>query len=163
MRKDIDCIISPKSIAVVGATNRPGSVGLATFKNLLQAGYQGVFYPVNPKSKSIQGVKAYPSLTDVPDDVDLAVIIVPAEIVPSVVEEATQKQVKGCVVITAGFKEVGGRGSELEKRLQVLIRDNGTCLVGPNCLGVINTNKEVRMNASFARIMPRPGNIAFIS
>jgi len=163
MRKDIDCIISPKSIAVVGATNRPGSVGLATFKNLLQAGYQGILYPVNPKSKSIQGVKAYPSLTDVPDNVDLAVIVVPAEIVPSVVKEAIQKQVKGCVVITAGFKEVGGHGAELEKQLQSLVKENGTRLVGPNCLGVINTNKEVRMNASFARIMPKPGNIAFIS
>ncbi len=163
MRKDIDCIISPKSIAVVGATNRPGSVGLATFKNLLQAGYQGILYPVNPKSKSIQGVKAYPSLTDVPDNVDLAVIVVPAEIVPSVVKEAIQKQVKGCVVITAGFKEVGGHGAELEKQLQSMVKENGTRLVGPNCLGVINTNKEVRMNASFARIMPKPGNIAFIS
>ncbi len=163
MNKDIECIISPRSIAVVGATNRPGSVGLATFKNLLQAGYQGILYPVNPKSKSVQGVKAYPSLTDVPDDVDLAVIVVPPEIVPSVVEEATRKKVKGCVVITAGFKEVGGQGAELEKRLQVLVRENGTRLVGPNCLGVINTNKGVCMNASFARIMPKPGNIAFIS
>ncbi|HUV78120.1 MAG TPA: acetate--CoA ligase family protein [Desulfobacterales bacterium] len=163
MNKDIECIISPKSIAVVGATNRPGSVGLATFKNLLQAGYQGILYPVNPKSKSIQGVKAYPSLTDVPDNVDLAVIVVPAEIVPSVVKEAIQKQVKGCVVITAGFKEVGGQGAELEKQLQALVKENGTRLVGPNCLGVINTNQAVCMNASFARIMPKPGNIAFIS
>lgn len=163
MNKDIECIISPKSIAIVGATNRPGSVGLATFKNLLHAGYQGVLYPVNPKSRSVQGVKTYPSLTDVPDDVDLAVIIVPAEMVPSVVEEAAQKKVKGCVVITAGFKEVGGQGAELEKRLQELVRSNGTRLVGPNCLGVINTNKSVCMNASFARIMPKAGNIAFIS
>jgi acetyl coenzyme A synthetase (ADP forming)-like protein len=163
MNKDIECIISPKSIAVVGATNRPGSVGLATFKNLLQAGYQGVLYPVNPKSRSVQGVKAYPSLMDVPDDVDLAIIIVPAEIVPSVVEEAAQKKVKGCVVITAGFKEVGGQGAEMEKRLQALVRKNGIRLVGPNCLGVINTNKSVCMNASFARIMPKPGKIAFIS
>jgi len=163
MNKDIECIISPKSIAVVGATNRPGSVGLATFKNLLQAGYHGVLYPVNPKSQSVQGVKAYPSLTDVPDDVDLAVIIVPAKVVPSVVEEAVKKQVKGCVVITAGFKEVGGQGIELEERLKELVRENGTRLVGPNCLGVVNTNKEVCMNASFARIMPQPGNIAFIS
>ncbi len=163
MHKDIECIISPKSIAVVGATNRPGSVGLATFKNLLQAGYQGILYPVNPKSKSIQGVKAYPSLTDVPDNVDLTVIVVPAEIVPSVVKEAIQKQVKGCVVITAGFKEVGGYGAELEKQLQSLVKESGIRLVGPNCLGVINTNKAVCMNASFARIMPKPGNIAFIS
>ena len=163
MNKDIDFIISPKSIAVVGATNRPGSVGLATFKNLLREGYKGVLYPVSPRSKSIQGVKAYPKLSDIPDDVDLAVIIVPAEFVPSVVEEAAQKQIKGCVVITAGFKEIGGHGAELENRLQVLVKNYGIRLVGPNCLGVINTNKEVCMNASFARKMPKPGNIAFIS
>lgn len=161
--KNIESIINPKSIAVVGATNRPGSVGLATFKNLLQTGYKGVLYPVNPKSKSIQGVRAYPRLMNIPDDVDLAVLIVPAEIVPSVVEEAAQKQVKGCIVITAGFKEIGGRGAELERRLQASVKETGICLVGPNCLGVINTNEEVRMNASFARIMPKPGNIAFIS
>ncbi|MDX2507935.1 MAG: acetate--CoA ligase family protein, partial [Desulfobacterales bacterium] len=115
------------------------------------------------KSKSIQGVKAYPRLLDIPDDVDLAIIIVPAEIVPSVVEEAAQKKVKACVVITAGFKEIGGRGAELEKHLQALVKETGISIVGPNCLGVINTNKEVRMNASFARKMPKAGNIAFIS
>lgn len=160
---NIEAIINPNSIAVVGATNRPESVGLATFKNLLQSAYKGVLYPVNSKSKSIQGVKAYPRLLDIPDDVDLAIIIVPAEIVPSVVEEAAQKKVKACVVITAGFKEIGGRGAELEKHLQALVKETGISIVGPNCLGVINTNKEVRMNASFARKMPKTGNIAFIS
>ncbi len=160
---NIEAIINPNSIAVVGATNRPESVGLATFKNLLQSAYKGVLYPVNSKSKSIQGVKAYPRLLDIPDDVDLAIIIVPAEIVPSVVEEAAQKKVKACVVITAGFKEIGGRGAELEKHLQALVKETGISIVGPNCLGVINTNKEVRMNASFARKMPKAGNIAFIS
>ena len=98
----IEYIFSPKTIAVVGATNRQGSVGLAVFRNLLDAGYQGVLHPVNPKAKSIQGVKAYPSLTEIPDDIDLAVIIVPAEGVASVIEEAAERHVKGCVVITAG-------------------------------------------------------------
>jgi acetyl coenzyme A synthetase (ADP forming)-like protein len=163
MGRNVDAIFNPRSIAVVGATNRSGSVGLAVFSNLIHAGYQGILYPVNPKARSVQGVKAYPNLAEVPDEIDMAVIIVPAEIVPSVVEEAARKQVKAVVVITAGFKEVGGHGVELESRLQELVRQQGIRLVGPNCLGVINTHPQLRMNASFARIMPKPGNIAFIS
>jgi acetyltransferase len=160
---NIESIINPKSIAVVGATNRPGSVGLASFKNLLQADYKGVLYPVHPKSKSVQGVKAYPSILDIPDEVEMAMIIVATDKVASVLEEAAQKQVKGCIIISAGFKEVGGQGVELEQQLKSLANKHGIRLVGPNCLGVINTHPEVCMNATFARKMPRRGNIAFIS
>ena len=155
--------MNPTSIAVVGATNRPGSVGLAVFRNILSAGFEGVLYPVNLKAKSVQSVKAYPSLAEIPDEVDLAVIIVPAEVVCSVLEEAGQKQVKGAIVISAGFKEVGGRGVELENCVKEVVRKYDIRLVGPNCLGVINNNKNVRMNASFATKMPRAGNVAFIS
>jgi acetyl coenzyme A synthetase (ADP forming)-like protein len=162
MNEDIEKILNPKSIAVVGATNRAGSVGRAIFSNLL-AGYQGVLYPVNPKSPSVHGVKAYPHLREVPDEVDLAVIIVPAESVAAVVDEAIEKQVKGVVVISAGFKEIRGRGAELEHRLKDMVRENHVRLIGPNCLGIINTNPGICMNASFARKMPRQGNIAFIS
>ena len=88
MIKNIDSIMNPRSIAVVGATNRPGSVGLAVFRNILSVGFEGVLYPVNPKAKSVQSVKAYPKLADIPDEVDLAVVIVPAEIVCSILEEA---------------------------------------------------------------------------
>jgi acetyl coenzyme A synthetase (ADP forming)-like protein len=160
---EIDSVINPKSIAVVGATNRPGSVGLAAFKNLLQAGYKGVLYPVHPKAKSIQGVKAYPSLLDIPDEVDMALVIVAGEKVLSVIEQAAQKQVKGCIVISAGFNEIGGHGAELEQILTSLVKDHGIRLVGPNCLGVINTHPQVCMNATFARKMPNRRNIAFIS
>jgi acetyl coenzyme A synthetase (ADP forming)-like protein len=163
MAKNIESIMSPRSIAVVGATNRPGSVGLAVFRNILSAGFEGVLYPVNLKAKSVQSVKAYPALMDIPDEVDLAVIIVPAEIVCSVMKEAGEKQVKGAIVISAGFKEVGGRGVELENCLKEVVRKYDIRLVGPNCLGVINNNKKVRMNASFATKMPKAGNIAFIS
>jgi acetyl coenzyme A synthetase (ADP forming)-like protein len=163
MTKNIDFIMNPSSIAVVGATNRPGSVGLAVFHNILSAGFQGVLYPVNPKAKSVQSVKAYPSLTDIPDEVDLAVIIVPAEIVSTILEEAGQKQVKGAIVISAGFKETGGHGAELENRLKEVAMKYGIRIVGPNCLGVINNSDKVRMNASFATKMPKAGNIAFIS
>ena len=163
MGKDIESIMVPQSIAVVGATNRPDSVGLATFRNILNSGYQGVLYPVNPGARSVQGVKAYPRLEDIPDEVDLAVIIVPAKLVSRIVEEAAYKTVRGLVVITAGFKEVGGHGVELEEQLRELVKKHGLRLVGPNCLGVINTQQQVRMNATFAVKMPKQGNIAFIS
>lgn len=161
--KDIAAIMNPRSIAVVGATNRPGSVGRAVFSNILSGGYQGVLYPVNPNSRSVLSVKAYPSLGHIPDQVDLAVIIVPAQSVTKVVEDAAAKGVKGLVVITAGFKEVGGNGIQLEEELKSVVRSHQLPLVGPNCLGVINTHPSVSMNASFATKMPACGNIAFIS
>ncbi|MFH2218972.1 MAG: acetate--CoA ligase alpha subunit [Pseudomonadota bacterium] len=160
---NLEYIINPKSIAVVGASNRSGSVGLAVFKNLLYAGYKGVLYPVNPKSRSILGVKAYPKLEDIPDEVDLAVVIVPAERVLGVAEEAAQKGIKGIIVITAGFKEIGGHGIRLENELVAFIRSHGIRMMGPNCLGIINTHPDVCMNASFSRRQPKAGNIAFIS
>lgn len=163
MFKDIQTIMSPASIAVVGATNRPGSVGLAVFRNILEAGFRGVLYPVNPRARSVRSVKAYPSLQEIPDEVDLAVIIVPAEIVDEILEQSALKGVRGAIVITAGFKEVGGRGVELEERLKEVVNKYGIRLVGPNCLGIINNSEEVRMNASFAPKMPKAGNIAFIS
>ena len=160
---DIEHIMSPKSIAVVGASNRSGSLGLAVFRNLIDASYQGILYPVNPKARSIQGVKAYKTLTDIPDEVEMAVLIVPPEHVEGVIEESAKKGVKGAIVITAGFKEVGGQGVELEKRVKATAKAHGIRLLGPNCLGAANTNKDVRMNASFASTMPKPGNIAFVS
>ena len=159
----IEYLLSPQSIAVVGASNRPGSLGLAIFRNLLEAAYQGILYPVNPKAKSIQGVKAYPNLVDIPDEVDMAVLIVPSEQVESVIELAARKGIKGVIVITAGFKEIGGQGVELEKKVQAMAKAHGIRMLGPNCLGVINTNKDVRMNATFSRLMPKPGNIALVS
>ncbi|MHC4130731.1 MAG: acetate--CoA ligase alpha subunit [Planctomycetota bacterium] len=163
MKKDIESIMAPRSIAVVGATNRPGSVGLAVFRNLLSADFHGVLYPVNPKAEFVQSVKAYPSLTDIPDDVDLAVIIVPASIVSDILIQAGKKNVKGAVVITAGFKEIGAKGLELENQLKDIARQYNISLIGPNCLGVINASNDVCMNASFATKMPKAGNIAFIS
>ncbi|MBU2550344.1 MAG: acetate--CoA ligase family protein [Proteobacteria bacterium] len=163
MSEQIAAIISPTSIAVVGASNRPGSVGQSVFHNILNAGYTGVLYPVNPKARSIQSVKSYPRLGDIPDAVDMAVIIVPATAVAATVVEAAEKGVKGLIVITAGFKEIGGEGVQLEKEVQALVRKHNICMVGPNCLGVMNTSPDVKLNASFASKMPRRGRIAFIS
>jgi acyl-CoA synthetase (NDP forming) len=163
MENAMDTIFNPTSIAIVGATNRPQSVGHAVIRNLIQGEYQGVLYPVHPALKSIFGVKTYKNLGDIPDPVVLVIIIIKPEMVPAVMEAAAKKGTCSAVVITAGFKEVGGQGAVLEKRLQELAARHHIRLVGPNCLGVINTNAVVRMNASFARKMPRPGNIAFIS
>ena len=163
MFEKMQSIMNPKSVAVVGASNRPGSVGQAVFRNILEGGYGGVLYPVNPKARSIHSVKAYPALSEIPDEVDMAVIIVPADHVAGVVEEAAEKSVKGVVIITAGFKEIGGEGVEREKRLTEIARANNIAMIGPNCLGIMNTSPAVSLNASFATKMPRRGKIAFIS
>ena len=161
--KDLSFILNPKSIAVVGASNRPGSVGRAVFSNILKAEYQGVLYPVNPNATAVLSVKAYPSLLAVPGEVDLAVVIVKAPLVLDVVEDARKKGVKGLVVISAGFKEVGGEGALLEARLKELVSKYQIPLIGPNCLGIMNTASNVSLNASFAARMANKGNIAFVS
>ncbi|KPJ63346.1 MAG: acyl-CoA synthetase [Planctomycetes bacterium DG_23] len=161
--EDLRPIFCPKSIAVIGASRRPESVGQAIFRNILLNNYRGILYPVNPKAKGILGVKCYPSVKDIPEEIDLAVIIVPREVVPKVLEECGEKGVKGAVIISAGFKEVGGRGVQLEEQVKRIVRRHDISLVGPNCLGVINTDPEVSLNASFARSIPKRGNIAFLS
>jgi acetyltransferase len=159
----LDSLFSPKSIAVIGASNRQGSVGRAAFTNILLNEYTGTVYPVNPKEHSISGVRAYPSVLDLPETVDLAVVIVPAPVVPSVVEEAGKKGVKGLVIISAGFKEVGPGGAELEREILSIAQKYSMRMIGPNCLGVINADPNVRLNASFASGMPVEGSIAFAS
>jgi acetyl coenzyme A synthetase (ADP forming)-like protein len=161
--RDLVPIFEPRSIAVIGASRQMGSVGYAVLDGLLNAGYSGVVYPVNPKARAIRGVRAYPSVQEVPDEIDLAVIVVPAPVVAQVMEECGQKGVKGAVVISAGFKETGAEGAALEAQVKAVAARYNIALVGPNCLGVINTAPDVRLNASFAKAMPDPGHIAFIS
>lgn len=156
-------LFSPTSVAVVGASSRKGSVGNAIFSNILLSGYTGIVYPVNPKAHGILGVRAYHSVWDIPGAVDLAVIIVPSAAVPAVLEECGEKGVKGTVVITAGFKEIGQQGLELEQNVKETLKRYNMLLIGPNCLGIINTDPAFSLNATFARSMPREGNIAFIS
>ncbi|MCS7252826.1 MAG: acetate--CoA ligase [Armatimonadota bacterium] len=162
-RKDLKPVFCPHSIAVIGASRDPNSVGQSIFRNILMGGYRGVLYPVNPRADFILSVKAYPSIMEVPGDVDLAVIVVPAPIVPQVLDECGRKGVKGAIVISAGFKEIGGEGIERERRIKEIADNYGIALIGPNCLGVINTDPAVSMNASFAGRMPQAGRIAFIS
>ena len=159
----LDAIFKPSSVAVVGASTRPGTVGNDIFRNLLFNEFHGSVYPINPKATNVLGVHCYPDLLNVPGAIDLAVVIVPAGGILEVVDQAIARDVKAIVVISAGFKEVGGKGIELEKQLQQKVRDAGIPLVGPNCLGVINTDPVVSMNAAFGRKMPGPGNLAFLS
>lgn len=161
--KGLDAIFRPRSVAVIGASRRPGSIGAAIFKNLLEHGFDGPVYPVNPQARVVQSVLAYPSVSDIPGDVDLAVIAVPSRQVLEAVEACGQKGVRGVVVITAGFKETGPEGLERERALLETTRRHGMRMVGPNCLGVLNTEAGVCLDATFAPAWPPPGNVAFSS
>jgi acetyl coenzyme A synthetase (ADP forming)-like protein len=156
-------IMAPRSIAVVGAGRRPGTIGHELFRNLLAFGFDGPVYPVNPSSASVAGVRAYATLLDIPDDVDLAVIVVPSAAVLDVARECAAKHVHGMVIISAGFAEVGSNGKAAERELVTLARRNGMRIIGPNCLGVVSTAPGVRMNATFAPGLPVAGNVAFLS
>ena len=161
--KRLDAIFAPKSVAVVGASTREGTVGKSIFNNLLVSDFQGVLYPVNPKARSIHGVRCYPSVEEIPDTIDMAILIVPSKATPETLRKCVERGAKGAIVISAGFKEVGDEGRKLEDEVKAIVAESGISMVGPNCLGVINTDPTVMMNASFAVSMPEAGNIAFIS
>jgi acetyltransferase len=155
--------LRPRSIAVVGASRRRDSIGGAILHNLLSQPFQGPVYPVNSQAAHVQSVPAYPTVEAIPGPVDLAVIVVPASQVLDVVESCGKKGVKALVVISAGFREVGGEGLKRETALREAARRHGMRLVGPNCLGVLNTDPGVMLNATFAPVQPPPGRIAFSS
>ncbi len=159
----LDAIFHPKTLAIIGASREPGSVGHSLLANIIDSRFQGIVYPVNPNAKGILGIKAYPNVTEIPDIVDLAIVIVPAHLVPSILEECGKKNVKGAIVISAGFKEIGGEGIELENKVRKIIKNYNIALVGPNCLGVINADLSTSLNATFGTQMPQEGNIAFMS
>jgi acetate---CoA ligase (ADP-forming) len=159
----LDAIFAPETIAVVGASTQKGKVGHDIFANILSGGYKGTLYPVNPKAKSVLSVKCYTTITNIPDPIDLAMIILPPAAALASVQECIAKGVKGIVIVSAGFKEVGGEGADIEKQIKALCTDAGVRLVGPNCLGVINPSPKVSLNASFSARMPEAGNVSFIS
>ncbi|MFC1574093.1 acetate--CoA ligase alpha subunit [Candidatus Latescibacterota bacterium] len=154
-------MFNPHTVAVIGATNREGTVGYDLMKNLIGSGFDGIVYPVNHKRKSIYGIKAYPSVQEISDEIDLAVIATPALTVPDLVEQCGQAGVKGIVIISAGFSEAGKQGEEMVDRILHLSREYGMRIIGPNCLGFIKPS--ISLNASFANKMALPGKIAFIS
>jgi len=156
----IDFIFNPSSIAVIGASAEEKKVGYAILKNLIN-GYKGKIYPVNPGRTEIFSLSCYPSVSAIPDKVDLAIIVIPAKAVKESLKDCAQAGVKGVIVITAGFKEVGGDGVAREREIVDIVRSSGMKMVGPNCLGVINATHK--MNASFAPDLPPDGRVALFS
>jgi acetyltransferase len=154
-------IFAPQNVAVIGATEKEGSVGRTILWNLISSPFGGAVFPINPKRPSLLGIKAYPSIKDVPDQVDLAVIVTPSTSIPGIIQECAEAGVKGAIVISAGFKEIGPAGVELERQLLENARKGGMRIVGPNCLGVMNPISG--LNATFAAGMARKGHVAFIS
>ena len=161
--RSLDPVFRPRSIAVIGASRKAGTVGYEIIHNLLTEGFTGAIYPVNPNAVSVHSIPAYAGIADVPNDVDLAVITVPKERALMVAEECGRRGVRAIIVITAGFKEVGPAGAAREQELLDIAQRYGMRMIGPNCLGVVNTEADVRMNATFAPIMPPAGPVSFMS
>jgi acetyltransferase len=159
----LDGLFRPRSIAVVGASRKSHTIGHELLINLIQYGFEGPVYPVNPNTTSVASVPSYPSILRIPNPVDLAVIVVPANQVPEVAAECGRKGVKGLVIISAGFREVGDAGAALEQELLQIARKYKMRVIGPNCMGVLNTAPGISMNATFAAARPVRGRAAFVS
>ncbi|MHB8624704.1 MAG: bifunctional acetate--CoA ligase family protein/GNAT family N-acetyltransferase [Aggregatilineales bacterium] len=161
VQPSLDYIFAPKNVAVIGATEKIGSVGRTIMWNLISSPFGGTVYPINPKRSNVLGVRAYSSLADVPEKVALVVIVTPAPTVPGLIKECVEGGVKGAIVISAGFKETGPAGVELERQVLEQAQRGGMRIIGPNCLGVMSPVSG--LNATFASGMAHPGNVGFIS
>jgi len=162
-RPTLDAIFRPKNIAVIGASKKVGKIGRELVRNLFGYEFEGTIFPVNTREKFISSTKCYPTLEAIPDPVDMAVISVPKSSVRKALEDCADKGVLGLVIITAGFKETGEAGALEERELRDMVREAGMIAVGPNCMGVINTDPAVRMNATFGPGQVLPGNVSFLS
>jgi acetyltransferase len=160
-RRSLDAIFAPKTVAVVGASERQGTVGRTILWNLVSNPFGGTVYPVNPNRPNVLGIKAYPSISDIPDQLDLAVIVTPANTVPGVIRECVEMGVPGAIIISAGFKEIGPEGAALEDEVLAEARKGNMRIIGPNCLGIMRPSAG--LNATFAGRMAAPGNVAFVS
>jgi acyl-CoA synthetase (NDP forming)/GNAT superfamily N-acetyltransferase len=161
--RSIARLLKPSSVAVVGASNDAGKIGNALLRHLLDYGFVGPIYPVNPGARHVRGVPAYADIESIPDDLDLAVLAVPADEVAGVVEACRRKRVRGLVVVSGGFGETGPEGRAAERQLVAAARASGMRVVGPNCLGMVNTDPEVRLNASLAPMIPGRGRVGFFA
>ncbi len=157
----LDMFFAPRSVAVIGAAREPGKLGYNVVNNMLQYGYKGQVYPINPKATEILGLQAYPTVLEVPGPIDLAVVTVPSKFVPDIMKQCGEKGIKGAIIITAGFKEAGLEGVKLERQVLAIAREYGIRIIGPNCLGIIDTVQP--LDASFAAGVPPRGGIAFMS
>ena len=162
LKTSLDAIFKPKSVAIVGASNNRKKWGFETLQDMIAIGYRHPIYPINPKEEEVQGYRAYPSITDVPGDIDLAIIVVKIDLVPGVIEECIRKKVKGGIVITAGFAEVGAEGRELQREMAEKGRAAGFHFIGPNCWGIWSTEGKVNTVFYEGLHLP-PGPISFVS
>ncbi|HZB96169.1 MAG TPA: CoA-binding protein, partial [Herpetosiphonaceae bacterium] len=160
-RQPLDPLFTPKSVAVIGATEKAGSIGRTILSNLIASPFGGIVFPVSPNRRSVLGVKAYPTIKDVPEQVDLAIVITPAPAVPKTIGECAETGVRGAIIISAGFKESGPDGAALEQQVLAEARRGKMRLIGPNSLGIVNPIRG--LNAAFTRTTARPGNVAFVS
>ncbi len=163
LKEQLDKIMKPKAIAVVGASTKPKTIGSEIMQRLKEYGFTGNVYPINPKADQIEGFKAYPSVLDVEGEIDLAVIVIPKQFILDTLEQCNKKGIKGICIISAGFKETGAEGAELERQLAEKLKEYGMRCVGPNCLGVLNTDEKIKLDATFAEALPVRGDIAFVS
>ena len=163
MNKQLDSIMQPKSIAVIGASTKEHTIGSDIMKRLQEYNFNGEIYPINPKGGIIEGKQAYTSVLEVEGNIDLAIVVIAQKFVLSALEECHKKGIKGICIISAGFKEAGKEGAEAEKQLVEKLKEYGMRCVGPNCLGVVNTNPDVRMDGCFAESLPERGHIGFVS
>jgi acetyltransferase len=160
-RPSLDALFAPRGVAVVGASERAGSVGLAVLRNLISSPFGGTVYPINPKRPNVLGIRALPSLGALPEPVDLAVVATPAPTVPSVIRECVDAGIRGALILSSGFKEAGLEGQRLEEEVLREARRGRMRLIGPDSLGLMRPTTG--LNATFARSMARPGNVALIS
>ncbi|MCY2959843.1 MAG: acetate--CoA ligase family protein [Planctomycetota bacterium] len=162
-RASLDKLFRPRSVAVIGASRRPGSIGWQVLHNLITGGFEGKVFPVNPNADVLHSIKCHASVAAISDPVDMAIVTVPKDLAPRAIQDCARKGVGAVIVITAGFKETGAAGAKVEARMLATARKHGMRLVGPNCMGIQNAEVDVRLNASFARSFPKPGPVAFVS
>ncbi len=160
---ELDFLFKPKSIAIIGASQKELSIGNVIIKNLVSYGYTGSIYPINPKMNEIRGIQAYPTIFDVPYDIDLAHVIVPAKAVPQIIDECGQKGIKAVIINSAGFSEMGDEGIALQKDFLRIAKNYGIRIFGPNCQGIINTDAEYKAYCDFTFTFPKPGNISIVA
>jgi acetyltransferase len=159
----LDTLFAPKSVAVIGASTKELSIGNRIIKNLQDFGYKGPIYPINPKADEVRGIKAYGTITDVPGEVELVHIVIPSKFAPMAVEDCGKKGVKVVIINSAGFKEVGGEGVEIENKVMEIAKQYGMRIFGPNCQGIINTDPDVRAYCNFTFTMPETGSISIVA
>ncbi|MCX6295995.1 MAG: CoA-binding protein, partial [Bacteroidetes bacterium] len=162
-KHELDSLFKPKSIAIIGASSKDLSIGNVIIKNLVHFGYKGPIYPINPKEPEIRGIKAYPTIFDVPYDIDAAHVIIPSKFVPQIIEDCGKKGIKSVIINSAGFSEMGEEGMALQKEFLAKAKEYGVRIFGPNCQGIINCDPDYNAYCDFTFTFPKPGSISIVA